>query len=147
MLSEIASQLGIDQSFYVQFILVVLFYFLISALYLKPFQRLLALREERTTGAVKEAQVLTQKAEELQGQYRARLQDIHQRSKGILKKAEDESKAEAGKILDAATQDARGKVQATLKELEKQKTSLLESLAADSRQIAQEIVSKVLNRA
>jgi F0F1-type ATP synthase membrane subunit b/b' len=147
MLSEIASQLGIDQSFYVQFILVVLFYFLISALYLKPFQRLLALREERTTGAVKEAQVLTQKAEELQGQYKSRLQDVHQRVGAVLKKAQDESKVEAGKILDAAAQDARNRVQATIKELDTQKASLLEALTADSKAIAQEIVSKVLNRA
>jgi F0F1-type ATP synthase membrane subunit b/b' len=147
MLSEIAAQLGIDQTFYVQFILVVLFYFLISSLYLKPFQRLLALREERTTGAVKEAQALTQKAEELQGQYKARLQDVHQKSRAILKKAEDESKLEAGKVLDAAAQDARGKVQTTLKELEKQKAELMTALSSDSRAIAQEIVSKVLNRA
>ncbi len=147
MLTEIAAQLGIDQSFYVQFILIVVFYLLVSSLYLKPFQRLLALREERTTGALKEAQGLNQRAEELQGQYKARLQDLHQRTRGILKKVEDESKLDASKILDAATQEARGKVQVTLKELELQKASLLSALSADAQQIAQEIVIKVLNRA
>jgi F-type H+-transporting ATPase subunit b len=147
MLSEIALQLGIDQSFYAQFILVVLFYFLISTLYLKPFQRLLALREERTTGAVKEAQVLVQKAEELQAQYKNRLQSVHQRVSAVMTKAQDESKLEAGKILDAAAQDARSKVQATIKELDGQRASLLGALTAESKSIAQEIVSKVLNRA
>ena len=146
MLTEIAAQLGIDGTFYYQFLLIVVFYFAISAAFVKPYQKLFELREAKTTGALDEAKELTAKAEEMHGQYLARMKDVNVRAQHMLKQAEEESRAEAARILGGAAEAARAKVQTTQKELEAQKGELLVGLHKESVEIAKEIVTKVLGR-
>lgn len=146
MLSEIAAQLGIDGTFYYLFLLIVVFYFAISAVFVKPYQRLFELREAKTTGALDEAKELTGKAEQMHEQYLSRMKEVNSKVQQALKKAEEESRTEATKILAAAGETARERVQDTQKELESQRGELLAGLRKESGEIAKEIVTKVLGR-
>jgi len=68
-MTEILEQLEINQTFFYQFVLFGAFFFILSALYLKPFQRLLAKRNQRLKDDVQSASQLLKTVEERLAEY------------------------------------------------------------------------------
>src|SRR3712207_2435857 len=116
-LQQVANQLGIDQTFLPLFGLVFLLYLVLSTVYLKPFQKLLHDRKEKTEGAKKEALELVQKAEEKLAQYKASLKGTNESAKQVISKAEDEARREEARILGEASTKAKSALQAIQKDL------------------------------
>jgi F0F1-type ATP synthase membrane subunit b/b' len=145
-LTQIAAQLGIDHTFYYLFPLVIILYVLLSALYLRPFQKLLHHRRMKTEGARKEAQELGAQAEDKLNQYRVRLKEVHERARRELREREEAARKEEARILGDAAAKAKESLQSTAKQLEDQRRSALEALAADISGLAGEIATKVLGR-
>lgn len=143
---EIAAQLGIDQSFYTIFITIVVLYFLLSAIYLKPYQKLLEHRRKRTEGAKKEAQDLLAKSEKAFSHYKTQLKEANQLAKKYYNEAEEEARKEESKILSKASEKVRSSLKNAQIDLENQKKSVLETLSGEISGFAAEIAAKVLGR-
>lgn len=145
-LAPIAAQLGIDQTFYYLFGLVVVFYAILSVTYLKPFQHLLHDRKLKTAGAKKEAEELKAQAEQAMNQYKARLKDVTDKARQTVRQNEEDAKKEESKILGEASVKAKASIQNTQRELEAQRKASIDSLNADISGLASEIASKVMGR-
>ncbi len=144
--TQIATQLGIDHTFYFLFVLVAVLYALLTPLYLKPYQRLLHNRKEKTEGARKEAEGLKAQAEETFAQYKARLKEINDKARNTLRDNEETAKKEEAKILGDAANKAKTALQNTQKELEAQRKEILDTLAGEIAGIANDIATKAMGR-
>ncbi len=145
-LLEIAAQFGIDQSYFYLFGVIVVLHFLLSAVYLRPYQKLIHDRKHRTQGARKEADELSKKAEEKFQHYKDRLKQTHERARTLFSHAESTAKREEAKILGAAATKTREIMVEAQKDLEQQRVVLVQALAGEAQGISKSIVEKVLGR-
>lgn len=145
-LKQIADQLGIDETFYYLFGLMVVFYLLLSATYLKPFQKLLHDRKAKTEGNKKEAQDLTTQADEKFAAYKSRLKEANEKARQAFRDSAELAKKEEAKILGDAAMRAKDALQAAQKELDGQRKATLEALSTEVAGIANDIATKVLGR-
>jgi F-type H+-transporting ATPase subunit b len=146
ILAQIAAQLGIDQTILYVFPLIVVLYVLLSVFYLKPFQRHLHHRREKTEGAKKAASELSARAEEKLAQYKARMKEIHEKSRGIVNENREAAKKEEMRIVGEASTKAKGTLQSAQKELEQQRRATLDALSGDISTIATDIATKAMGR-
>jgi F0F1-type ATP synthase membrane subunit b/b' len=145
-LKQIIAQLGIDDSFFWLFGMMWVLYALLSVTYLKPFQKLLHARKEKTEGTKKEAAELTARAEEKFGQYKERLKEITDEARREYRSREEAAKKEEAKILGDASHKAKTALQGAQRELDSQKKAVLETLSNDISGLATDIATKVLGR-
>lgn len=145
-LAPILAQLGIDQTFFYLFGLVVVFYAILSVTYLKPFQHVLHDRKEKTAGAKKEAEELKGKAEQAFDQYKNRLKDLNDQARAILRENEDVAKREEARLVGEASIKAKASLQNTQKELDQQRKATIDALASEIAGIAADIASKAMGR-
>lgn len=145
-LAQIAGQLGIDHTFYYLFGMMYVLFLLVSNIYVKPFQRLIILRREKTEGVKKEAQELTAQAEEKFSQYKARLKEINEKARQMLRDGEEVARKEESKILADAGSQAKESLQNTQKDLEAQRKAALDALSGEISGLAGEIATKVMGR-
>jgi len=146
-LTQIAAQLGIDQTFYYLFGLMFVLYLLLSTVYLKPFQHLLHDRKVKTDGAKKEAEALKAQAEETFNQYKLRLKEVHEKARNTGREQEELAKREEAKLVGDAATKARETLQNTQKELDTQRKAVIEALSGEINGFAGEIAAKVMGRA
>jgi F0F1-type ATP synthase membrane subunit b/b' len=146
MMSEIASQLGINSSIFYLFVLICVFHLVVSNLYIKPYQKLFEQREKSTSGASRQAEDLIKKTEQMQALYMERVKDLNIKVRAIHKEQEDKAKIEAAAILQKASAEIREKAQAAQQALEAEKNGVWKQLSGETGDLAQEIVSKVLGR-
>lgn len=144
--TEILGQLGIDETFYYIFGLIWAFYFIFSLVYLKPFQKLLHERFAKTQGAKKGAQDLIVQSEEKLSQYKARLKEVNEKARVVLRQGEDVARKEETRLLNDAANKSKAALQGTQIELEKQKKEIVDALASDINSIATEIATKAMGR-
>lgn len=147
MLEKIAAQLGLNATFYYEFIIFALCYLVLSQTALKPFQRLLANRRARTVGLLDEAVKQQRLAEQQLSEYEARLKQVREGLRADFRAAEDLIKKEASKITEAAHSSARDENMRAQAELEAQRGKLVQGVVDQSKALASEIVSKVLQGA
>ncbi len=77
MLSSLAQALGLDFTFFVQFLLFLLVYPVVSYWLLGPYMDLQNKREKQTLGAKAVAEHLRQEAEKLRLQYQQKAREVH----------------------------------------------------------------------
>lgn len=143
---NIASQLGIDHTLFYLFALMFPFYLVLRAVYLKPFQKLLHDRKEKTEGMKKEAEALSLKADAVYTDYKLKIKDVHEQARHAYLEAEKYAKNEEAKILAEAAMKSKTTLQAAQKELDAQKKATLDDLAKDVTGLASEIAEKILGR-
>ena len=128
-MSAILEQLEINQTIFIQFILFAIFFFVLSAVYLKPFQRIIQQRNQRAKNIEGAAELL--KAVELKlqeyekallqfrieakAQYDLALTDARTQEDAAILKHKDELKKEYLKVLEQF-QGEKLKVESELKD-------------------------------
>ena len=127
-MSQILEQLEINQTFFIQFILFGVFFFVLSELYLKPFQKLIERRQQKLTDdlqgsaellksvegkLVEYEKALAQARAEAAKKYESLLAEVRAREEAEISKVKDQVKRE---YLEAnkALQAERTKVEAEL---------------------------------
>ena len=128
-MSEILEQLEINQTIFIQFALFAIFFFVLSAIYLKPFQRIIQQRNQRlkniegASEILKSVELKLQEYEKSLAQFRAEAKSVHdvaladaraQEDAAILKH-KDELKKEYLKVLEQF-QGEKIKVESELKD-------------------------------
>lgn len=128
-MSEILEQLEVNQTFLIQFVLFAVFFFVLSAIYLKPFQKIIEKRNQSLKNDVEGASELLktveaklQEYEKALSQFRVEAKSQHDQAlaaaraqeDAALLKHKDELKKEYLKVLEQF-QDEKLKVESELK--------------------------------
>lgn len=128
-MSEILEQLEVNQTFLIQFVLFAIFFFVLSAIYLKPFQKIIEKRNQSLKNDVEGAAELLKAVEAKLQEYEKALSQIRTEAKtqhdqallaaraqedAALLKHKDELKKEYLKVLEQF-QDDKLKVESELK--------------------------------
>ncbi len=145
-LQAVGQQLGVDQTFIPMFGIMIVLYFVLSSVYLKPFQELLMNRKQKTAGAKTEANELSQTADQKMNQYRESIKKINEQAHKSFLVIEEEAKKEEAKYLADASLKARNLIQAANKEIDEQKKAVIKDLTNEIPAIANEIATIVLGR-
>lgn len=143
---QVAGQLGLDDSVYYLFVLILVFHFALSITFARPFQKLLHKRKELIFGQKESATDLANKAQEKLDEYKQKLKNIHEASKKEMKELEERARAEEAKILGGTATKAKELIQNSLLTLEEDKKVTKKVLAGEINQLAKDIAAKVLGR-
>ena len=74
-MAEILAQLGIDQTFYIQFAVFVAIFFILPSLFFKPFQKLIEARHQKTVADRERAEELVKQANAKLEEFRTRMSE------------------------------------------------------------------------
>ena len=123
MILTIFKSLGVDQTVFIQFAILIVIFFLVSSLLFSKLQEVLELREVKTTKLENTAHAIYKQADELAEQYKARVEKTHQDSHHAnQKKKTDITLAEKEKLKSAEEQFS--------KEYEEKRSKILAEVAA-----------------
>lgn len=140
----IFKSLDIDQTFFVQLVLIVILYLILRNLLFSKLQEVLDLREEKTTKMEGGAQAKLAQAEKLAEQYKESIDKARGQALSIISAKKDEvqkREAEKVKALDAKLEnELNAKREEFSKELESKKESIMQQ--ADS--LSQDLVTKIV---
>lgn len=146
MLSGIAGQLGIDQSLIYIFFIILIFHFLFSTFYLKPFQNILEIRKKRTLGVRLEAEELKRKAETRFEEYQKKIREVQEQTKALYKKEQIAARELEKSKISAAQQKAKEQLQVLEKTLLSQKQELEKTLEAELRTLVNQMMLKLVKK-
>lgn len=147
MLAEIVSQLGIDQTFFIQFGIVTVLYFVLSPTYIKPFQKLIERRDGATTGSRKEIDEMVKVYEDRLLAYKSKVKEANAAVRHDYKLHEAESQRQAAQVMQDAVAESRARIQRAQAEIKSQEAAIVSELSSESTLLAKDIVAKVLGLA
>lgn len=131
-MSEILEQLEVNQTFLIQFALFAIFFFVLSAIYLKPFQKIIEKRNQSLKNDVEGAAELLKAVENKLQEYEKELSKI---------------RAEAKSQHDSALSSARSQEDAALvkhkDELKKEYLKVLEQFQDEKLMVESELKTQV----
>lgn len=140
---SIFQSLGVDQTVFVQFILVIVIFTILSCILFPKVQEVLELRESKTTKLEGHAHALYKKAEELADQYKNHIEKTHQEAQlaSSKKKAEllNAEKEALKKKEEEIQKDYDAKRAEVLKEVSSKKASVL----SEAEQLSKSLLDKL----
>lgn len=143
-LQAIADQLGINQSFIYQFIIVLVMFFITKSVFYNVLQKVLDERVGKTTKLDGEADHLIAKAEKMESEVEEKLKVTNKKSMEVL----NSKKSEIAKVLDEqykaqeaiVNKEVEAKTNEVLAEVEAQKGKVL----SESKNLAETLVNKLV---
>lgn len=145
-MSAIITQLGLNQSFFFQFIIFSIAYVVLSKVVFTPYGEALAQREQKTVGGEELAVELLKATEELKSNYEIKARQVSSEVKAIF----DEYRAEAQKEQEKIVSEARA---LSNKVIEENRTKVQHEVAqaqtqmkAEVAQVSQEMIKKLLSK-
>ncbi len=131
-MSEILEQLEVNQTFLIQFVLFAIFFFVLSAIYLKPFQKIIEKRNQSLKSDVEGAAELLKAVESKLQEYEKTLSQIRVEAKT----QHDQALAQARAQEDAALLKHKD-------ELKKEYLKVLEQFQGEKLKVESELNSQV----
>ena len=139
----ILQSLKIDQTFYVQFILFVIFFNIIGQLLFKKLQAVLDLRDSKTTKLESHAHHVYKQADDLAEQYKGNVEKTHTESQVVASKKKSEVMAKEKELLLSAEEkiNAEYEVKRTilLKEISEKKISVMAEASVLSNTLVEKL--------
>ena len=139
----ILNSLKVDQSFYIQFILFVVFFNVLAPLLFKKLQEVLELRESKTVKLDSHANHVYKQAEDLAEQYKGSIEKTHTDSQAIATKKKSEVMNKEREVLvrneEKMTSEYEGKKSILLKEFTDKRTSVM----AEAEKLSTTLVEKL----
>lgn len=140
---NIFKSLGVDQTFFVQFAIVVTLYWLLKTLLFSKLQFVLELRESKTTKRQDEANKKFQQADQLALKYKETIEKVQQEAHQVVTSKRDESeKKMRAQVKEKATElekEIEAKRAQAQTEIESKKANVL----AQADSLANELVQKL----
>jgi len=144
--AEILAQLGIDQTFFIQFALFVALFLVLPSLFFKPFQKLLEARHQKTVADRERAEELVKQANAKLEEFRTRMTEERMRARAEHERVISEVKAEEAKILGTAREEAKKITQLSSDAIQNQSAQLKRALEADVEGLALQISEMLTKR-
>ncbi len=126
-------------------IILVMVYVLDATLY-KPINKILASREKRTRGRLSEAQETMKNVKERLAEYEGSLREARSESYALAESKRAEAMMERQRRVNEMREQLAQSIAAEKEAIQKQATQARASLEIESRDIARDISSRVLNR-
>jgi F-type H+-transporting ATPase subunit b len=143
---NVIQQLGINSTFFVQFLLVTGLFFILKPTLWDKLLKIYEEREEKTSGARQEGKELTAKADEVFGKYEGSLQKIRLEADSILKESRDEANKKEQEIIHAAEEVYRGEIAKARGEISQELSSLKVEMQTSSKDLVDAILNKTVGR-
>ena len=138
--------MDIDVTFLIQFGIYVLILGVLTPLLLKPFQRVIDERENKTDGARAEVERLKDLAGQDQAAYEARLADSRAAASRERDALRSEGREEEKRIIGDARAEVLETLNASRAQLAQAEQSAREELDGQRQELADQLVEKVLGR-
>ncbi|MBS1963389.1 MAG: ATP synthase F0 subunit B [Bdellovibrionales bacterium] len=145
-MAEIFAQLGIDQTFYMQFAIFVALFLVLPPLFFKPFQKLIEARHQKTVADRERAEELVKQANAKLDEFRTRMTEERARARAEHERVISEVKAEEAKIVGVAREEAKKITQMSLENIQNQSAQLKRALEADVEGLALQISDMLTKR-
>ena len=145
-LLEILSQLGLDQTVWIQLCLFVFSYIFLSQFLFRPYLRNLKFRKKNTGGALDEATQLTALTEKIASDYQGKLKKQNELADEEYSKLKSEGSQEEEKLLIAARIRANQMLDEAKKKISSEMTKTKEELRNQIPQLSSLIASRLLGR-
>lgn len=145
-MGPILQQLGLDQTFFIQFAIFFFVFLVIPNLFFRPFQALIEKRHERTIKDKEKAQQLVIQADQKFEEYKTKLGQERARARAEFEKVISQVKAEEAAILNEARGEAKKITQTAAESIQEQSAQLRRSLEADVESLALQISDTLLKR-
>jgi len=146
VLNSVLAQLGVDGTFFHQFVLIFTLYAVLTQVLWKPLRRTIGEREKATVEAKKVALDLERKAKEALELYETQMEGSSREANGLFKKAKEEALLKQGNVIHSAEEEYRNQVARAREEAEKELADIRDNLKKDSEEIAKLMLGKVLGR-
>jgi F-type H+-transporting ATPase subunit b len=146
VVSAILEQLELNSSFFIQLAVFAVLYFILSAVYFRPFLRLFEHRHQKTVADREAAELLMAQANTKFDEYKARLATERQAAKAEYEAAMTEAKKEENRILAQAREEAKKISQEAAESVSRQREQLKAQLETDVEGLARSISEKLLSR-
>lgn len=143
VLLNICSQLGIDQSLFTQFAIVLVGMPLIATLLVKPLFHAFEKREELTAGARKRLEALGRESQEAAVAYQKKIGDAHHRAKNKLDHEVSRGEEEAKTIMKLGQDTAMRMLEKMRQSSRSEVEELRTKLSGEVEVIVKEIVGKL----
>lgn len=145
-MAAILAQLGLDQTFFIQFAVFTAIFLIIPRVFFKPFQKLIESRHERTVADRERAEELVKQANAKLEEFKSRMNEERTRARSEYDRVILEVKAEEAKIIGSAREEAKRITQAAMESIQNQSTQLKRSLEADTEGLALQIADMLTKR-
>ncbi|MBC7384651.1 MAG: ATP synthase F0 subunit B [Cryobacterium sp.] len=145
-MAAILAQLDLNSTFFVQFAVFTVIFFIVPTVFFKPFQKLIEARHQKTVADRERAEELVKQANAKLEEFRARMNEERTLARAEFERAMGEVKAEESKIMTGAREEAKRITQAALESIQSQSTSLKRSLEADVEGLSLQISDMLTKR-
>jgi F-type H+-transporting ATPase subunit b len=142
----ILEQLGLNQTFYIQFAVFTVIFFVIPNVFFKPFQKLIEARHQKTVADRERAEELVKQANAKLEEFKARMSGERTRARAEYERVMTEVKAEEARVLAEAREEAKKITQSSLEAIQSQSMQLKRSLEADVEGLALQITEMLTTR-
>lgn len=145
-MSEIFEQLELNHTFFIQFAIFAVVFFILSKVYFAPFLKLFEARANRTTKDREAAEKLMAEAQTKLEDYRRRLAEERTTAKNEYESILNEGKKEEAALLSRAREEAKKITQEAVEAVSGQRDRLRQQLESDVEGLAKAISEKLLSR-
>ncbi len=143
-MGEILGQLGLDQTYVIQFGIFIAAFFLLTQFYFKPFLKIIEARNKAIHANKADADAAAEKARQMFDEYQTAIRLERQASKKQLEEALAEAKKEEERLLASARAEAREITLSAMQELAKQESQIRASLAKDVEALSAQLAGRLL---
>ena len=140
----IVQQLGLDQTFFVQFVIVAVFFVILSNVFFKPFQRLIQARHKRLIEDREAAEKILTQADAKFDEYKRRLTEERASARHEYDAFLNQAKKDESQLLMEARNEAKKITQDAAESAQRQKDQIQKQLEADVEGLAKQIADNLL---
>ena len=143
-MTEILEQLKVNSSFFIEFSLFVIFFVLLSAIYLKPVQAVLLARRKKLGDEVQSSNELLKSIEARLGDYEKQLSHARQEAIKSYENAVQEVKTSEDAKINAVKDELKKDYMKATQQLQEEKKKIEAELATQVNQLADALSEKAL---
>jgi F-type H+-transporting ATPase subunit b len=144
--SAVLDQLGLNQTFFYQFVIFAVVFFALSSLFFRPFLSLFETRHRKTVQDREAAEKLMAQAEARFEDYKRRLTEERLAAKREYEAALDQAKKQEAAVLAQAREEAKKITQEAVESIGKQREQLKKSLEGEVDALARTISERLVSR-
>jgi F0F1-type ATP synthase membrane subunit b/b' len=146
LLKDIFAQLGINKTLYLQLLLVILVYFLLSRIIFRKILTILLIRKHQVSGMKNMAEMTLFDYDKLSREYTERWQKYEEEAERIKVGSHERSLIEANDLIRKANKETdvflKEKRSETLKEIRRIEDSLTQDMEAMSKKLEQKLTTR-----
>jgi F0F1-type ATP synthase membrane subunit b/b' len=143
---SILTQLGVNQTFWIQLAYFFIAYFFVSQFLVKPYKANLEYRKKNTGGSLDQATNINNETEKLVLQYQDKAKAQNETAQSIFEKLKTEGQLEEDKLISASRKQGGEIVDHTKKKIVTELVAARDSLKTQVPQISELIAGRVLGR-